>query len=377
MDINTKIKDFINYAKEICLQNLFLADNIKVDLKNQDNLYEVERIEKEVISVYENIYLSLDEEFLLNLYKENKKAFEQLEETIEKMKKDANLKDEYIKTQIKKRIELKGNSGAEVVEKFFKYKIKELKKIKGDLLQKLNKLLDKEEKLNLDLSNAIQEVEQLEIIEKIQPVRAEFRNLSLQLDKYQKELEETENKLLKKWYYEIYSTTEGKMSLQAIIKTNKGEINLNLFSDVAPVTVLNFITLAKTGYYNGLKFHRVIEDFMIQGGDPTGTGAGGPGYQFGDEFKEGVVFNKKGLLAMANAGPNTNGSQFFITHAPTEWLNYKHTIFGEVVSQKDQDVVDSIKQNDTMNEVIIVGNTDRLIEDNKEFYTQLKNFLKI
>ena len=88
MDINTKIKDFINYAKEICLQNLFLADNIKVDLKNQDNLYEVERIEKEVISVYENIYLSLDEEFLLNLYKENKKAFEQLEETIEKMKKE-------------------------------------------------------------------------------------------------------------------------------------------------------------------------------------------------------------------------------------------------------------------------------------------------
>ena len=82
------------------------------------------------------------------------------------------------------------------------------------------------------------------------------------------------------------------MSLQAIIKTNKGEIKLNLFPDIAPVTVLNFITLAKTGYYNGLKFHRVIEDFMIQGGDPTGTSAGGPGYQFGDEFKEGVVFNK-------------------------------------------------------------------------------------
>lgn len=214
MDINTKIKDFINYAKEICLQNLFLADNIKVDLKNQDNLYEVERIEKEVISVYENIYLSLDEEFLLNLYKENKKAFEQLEETIEKMKKDANLKDEYIKTQIKKREELKGNSGAEVVEKFFKYKIKELKKIKGDLLQRLNKLLDKEEKLNLDLSNAIQEVEQLEIIEKLQPVRAEFRSLSLQLDKYQKELEETENKLFKKWYYEIYGTTDKEVLLK-------------------------------------------------------------------------------------------------------------------------------------------------------------------
>ena len=214
MDTNTKIKDFIDYAREVCFQNLFLADNIKVDLKNQDNLYEVERIEKEVISVYENIYLSLDEEFLLNLYKENKKAFEQLEETIEKMKKDANLKDEYIKTQIKKREELKGNSGAEVVEKFFKYKIKELKKIKGDLLQRLNKLLDKEEKLNLDLSNAIQEVEQLEILEKLQPVRAEFRNLSLQLDKYQKELEETENKLFKKWYYEIYGTTEKDILLK-------------------------------------------------------------------------------------------------------------------------------------------------------------------
>ena len=215
MDINTKIKNFIKYAKEICLQNLFLADNIKVDLKNQDNLYEVERIEKEVISIYENIYLSLDKEFLLNLYKEHKKAFEQLQETIQTMKKEANLNDEYIKTQIKKRIELKGNSGAEVVEKFFKYKIKELKKIKGNLLQKLNKLLDKEEKLNLDLSNAIQEVEQLEIIEKIQPVRAEFRNLSLQLDKYQKELEETENKLLKKWYYEIYGTTDKEILLKA------------------------------------------------------------------------------------------------------------------------------------------------------------------
>ena len=215
MDINTKIKDFIKYANEVCLQNLFLADNIKVDLKNQDNLYEVERIDKEVISVYENIYLSLNEEFLLNLYKENKKAFKQLEETIEKMKKDANLKDGYIKNQIKKREELKGNSGAEVVEKFFKYKIKELKKIKGDLLQKLNKLLDKEEKLNLDLSNAIQEVEQLRIIEKLEPVRAEFRRLSIQLDKYQKELEETENKLSKKWYYEIYGTTAKEILLKA------------------------------------------------------------------------------------------------------------------------------------------------------------------
>ena len=214
MDINTKIKDFIDYAREVCLKSLLWADNIKVDLKSQDNSYEVERIEKEVISVYENIYLSLDEEFLLKLYKENKKAFEQLEKTIDKMREDANLKDEYIRNQIKKREELKGNSGSEVVEKFFKYKIKELKKVKGDLLQKLNKLLDKEEKLNLNLSNAIQEVEQLEIIEKLQPIRAEFRNLSLQLDKYQKELEETENKLFKKWYYEIYGTTEKDILLK-------------------------------------------------------------------------------------------------------------------------------------------------------------------
>lgn len=214
MDINTKIKDFIKYAKEVCLQNLFLADNIKVDLKSRDNLYEVERIGKEVISVYENIYLSLDEEFLLELHEENSKSFKQLEETIEKMKKDANLKDEYIKIQVKKREELKGNSGSEVVERFFKYKIKELKKIKGDLLQKLNRLLDKEEKLNLDLANAIQEIEQLEIIEKLQPIRSEFRDLSLQLDKYQKELEETENKLLKKWYYEIYGTTDKEVLLK-------------------------------------------------------------------------------------------------------------------------------------------------------------------
>ncbi len=165
------------------------------------------------------------------------------------------------------------------------------------------------------------------------------------------------------------------MSLQATIKTNKGEIKLDLFPDVAPVTVVNFITLANSGYYNNLTFHRVIKDFMIQGGDPTGTGSGGPGYQFGDEFKEGVVFDKKGILAMANAGPNTNGSQFFITHVPTDWLNHKHTIFGKVVSDMDQEVVDKIEQGDIMKEIIISGDTTKLFEENSEFYTQLKNFL--
>ena len=215
MDTETKIKNFIDYAREVCLQNLFLVDNFKVDLKNQDNLYEVERIDNEVISKYENIYLLLDETTILDIYKKDRKVFEKIEKAIKKMAEDAKIKDEYINLQIKKRKELKGNSGSEVVEKFFKYKIKELKKIKGDLLQKINKVLDREEKLNLDLSNAIQEVEQLEIIDKLQPIRAEFRNLSIQLDKYQKELEETENKLLKKWYYEIYGTTDKEILLKA------------------------------------------------------------------------------------------------------------------------------------------------------------------
>lgn len=215
MDTETKIKNFIDYAREVCLQNLFLVDNFKVDLKNQDNLYEVERIDNEVISKYENIYLLLDETTILDIYKKDRKVFEKIEKAIKKMAEDAKIKDEYINLQIKKRKELKGNSGSEVVEKFFKYKIKELKKIKGDLLQKINKVLDREEKLNLDLSNAIQEVEQLEIVEKLQSIRAEFRKLSVQLDKYQKELEETENKLSKKWYYEIYGTTDKETLLKA------------------------------------------------------------------------------------------------------------------------------------------------------------------
>ena len=161
------------------------------------------------------------------------------------------------------------------------------------------------------------------------------------------------------------------MQLQAMIKTDKGDIRLQLFPEVAPMTVTNFVYLARRGYYNGLKFHRVIPDFMIQGGDPTGTGAGGPGYQFGDEFQKGVVFDKKGLLAMANAGPNTNGSQFFITHVPTDWLNYKHTIFGEVVSEGDQVVVDKIAQGDLMNEIQILGDVEDFLQSQEEIVKQL------
>lgn len=132
----------------------------------------------------------------------------------------------------------------------------------------------------------------------------------------------------------------------AKIKTEKGDINIQLMPEVAPLTVANFVYLSKLSFYDNLIFHRVIDNFMIQGGDPTGTGMGGPSYTFADEFKKGVVFDKAGILAMANAGPNTNGSQFFITHVETPWLNYKHTIFGTVVSNEDQKVVNSIKQND-------------------------------
>ena len=163
------------------------------------------------------------------------------------------------------------------------------------------------------------------------------------------------------------------IKLNAKIVTSKGDINLVLFPEVAPITVLNFAHLSKRGYYDGLKFHRVIADFMIQGGDPTGTGAGGPGYNFGDEFKEGVVFNKKGILAMANAGKDTNGSQFFITHVDTPWLNYKHTIFGEVVSDEDQKVVDSIAQGNIIKTIEITGDTDAFFnnEENKEITDQI------
>ena len=168
---------------------------------------------------------------------------------------------------------------------------------------------------------------------------------------------------------------EKTYALKAIIKTTKGDINLTLKPEVAPVTVANFVNLAKRGYYNGIKFHRVIADFMVQGGDPTGTGAGGPGYNFRDEFVQGVEFTKPGILAMANAGKNTNGSQFFITHVPTDWLNYKHTIFGEVVSADDQKVVDAVAQGDVMNEVVIEGDVDAFLAETKDIIAQFNTAL--
>ena len=153
---------------------------------------------------------------------------------------------------------------------------------------------------------------------------------------------------------------KGKEGVFAVLTTEKGQIILNLFYKETPMTVSNFVGLAEgtldaakgKPFYDGLTFHRVIADFMIQGGDPQGNGTGGPGYKFADEFVDGFIFDKPGKLAMANSGTNTNGSQFFITHVPTDWLNYKHTIFGEVVT--GQDVVDSVAQGDHILSLVIV-----------------------
>jgi len=159
--------------------------------------------------------------------------------------------------------------------------------------------------------------------------------------------------------------------LNAVLHTNKGDIRITLFPDHAPKTVANFVELAegtrewtnpRTGakstepLYNGTIFHRVIDGFMIQGGDPLGTGTGGPGYQFGDEFHPDLQFNRPYLLAMANAGPGTNGSQFFITTVATDWLNRKHTIFGEIADDESRKVVDSIGTTQT-------GQRDRPVSD--------------
>lgn len=143
--------------------------------------------------------------------------------------------------------------------------------------------------------------------------------------------------------------------MKARINTNKGIIKLNLFYKEAPITVSNFVNLAKRGYYNKLSFHRVINDFMIQGGCPLGTGTGGPGYQFEDEFHPDLKHEKPGILSMANAGPGTNGSQFFITHIETPWLDNNHTVFGSIIDKDDQDVVNAIVQGDSIESIEIEG----------------------
>lgn len=151
--------------------------------------------------------------------------------------------------------------------------------------------------------------------------------------------------------------------MKAIISTNKGDININLYSDKTPKTVANFVNLAKRGYYDNLSFHRVIDNFMIQGGCPNGDGRGGPGYTFEDEFDPELKHDSPGILSMANAGPGTNGSQFFITHIETNWLDGKHSVFGKVESESDMDVVNSISQGDSIKTITIDGDTDKLLND--------------
>jgi len=168
--------------------------------------------------------------------------------------------------------------------------------------------------------------------------------------------------------------------LYAVINTDKGEILLNLFFDKTPMTVCNFVGLAEgkfavckgKPYYDGLKFHRVIDNFMIQGGCPLGTGTGGPGYAFPDEIVLSLKHEGAGVLSMANAGPGTNGSQFFITHVATPWLDGKHTVFGKVV--KGQDVVNAIKQNDKINSISIIRK-GKQAEDFKTDEASFKNYV--
>jgi len=144
---------------------------------------------------------------------------------------------------------------------------------------------------------------------------------------------------------------DARKSYSVSMETNKGTIEIELFPQYAPQTVNNFVFLARQGFYDGVTFHRVIANFMVQGGDPTGTGRGGPGYRFADEFKGNPKVHERGSLSMANAGPNTNGSQFFICHAPQSHLNGRHTVFGQVTSGLD--VVDAIRQGDQMTSVTI------------------------
>ena len=156
------------------------------------------------------------------------------------------------------------------------------------------------------------------------------------------------------------------MNITAAMATSKGTINITLYPDQTPVTVASFVNLATNNFYDGLNFHRVIPNFMIQGGCPLGSGTGGPGYRFEDEFDPSLKHDAAGKLSMANAGPGTNGSQFFITHGPTPHLDGAHSVFGSVDSEADQEIVDSIAQGDTIVTVTIDGDVDALLEAHAE-----------
>jgi peptidyl-prolyl cis-trans isomerase B (cyclophilin B) len=158
---------------------------------------------------------------------------------------------------------------------------------------------------------------------------------------------------------------EETRTVSAVMRTNRGDIKLRLFAEQAPVTVANFVNLANRGFYDGLTFHRVIPDFMIQGGCPNGSGTGGPGYRFEDECTPELQHDAPGILSMANAGPGTNGSQFFITHVETPWLDGRHTVFGSVIDGSDQDVVNAIGVGDIIESVEVSG-AESLLESQAE-----------
>lgn len=159
-------------------------------------------------------------------------------------------------------------------------------------------------------------------------------------------------------------TNNAMSEITAKLTTSKGDIVLQLTPDKTPITVANFVNLIQRGFYNGLTFHRVLDNFMIQGGDPEGTGRGGPGYNFKDEFDSSLKHSTPGILSMANSGPGTNGSQFFITHVETPWLDGKHSVFGKVIS--GQDVVNNIKQGDKIITATVTGDTAPLLEKTKD-----------
>jgi peptidyl-prolyl cis-trans isomerase B (cyclophilin B) len=158
--------------------------------------------------------------------------------------------------------------------------------------------------------------------------------------------------MAKKWATPPAMQVDPKKNYQVTMETSKGVIEIQLFPQYAPKTVNNFVFLIREGFYDGVVFHRVISNFVIQGGDPTGTGTGGPGYRFEDEFKGNPLRHGTGFLSMANAGPGTNGSQFFITHSPQPHLDNKHTVFGQVT--KGMEVVNAIRQGDKMVTVTVV-----------------------
>lgn len=171
------------------------------------------------------------------------------------------------------------------------------------------------------------------------------------------------------------SEPERVRDVDIVLRTSMGDIEATLFATKAPVTVASFLNLAKRGYYDGLTFHRVIPNFMIQGGDPTGTGRGGPGYQFEDEIHPALRHTQAGLLSMANAGRGTNGSQFFVTHNATPWLDGKHTIFGKVT--KGQLVVDAIRQGATINRIDVLGSTVALFKEQQQRIAQWNTALNL